>query len=109
MCVCVCVQVWDYDKLTDHDFMGMLRICVGGVCQQGAGTHSKWLPVSATQEQKDENVKITGELLVEFSMINLEDFDPAAEAAKEAAKNAAKDKKLEKDVASIMEKSWRHA
>lgn len=89
--------------------MGLVRVCVGGICQLGPGTHSKWIPVSPTQEQKDNNEKITGQLMLEFSMVNLEDYDPSAEAAQRAAEKAAREKLLKKDVTSLMEKSWRHA
>lgn len=103
------IQVWDWDKLTEDDFMGMVRICVGGVCQLGAGEHDTWLPVSATKEQKEENIKITGELRFQFSMINEADYDPVAEAAARKAAAAAEAEKAGQDVATIMDKSWRHA
>lgn len=99
-------QIWDWDKFTDDDFMGMVRLCVGGMCQEGPGTHTTWLPVSGTQEQKDNNEKITGELFFEFSLVNLEDYDPKAELEMAAAEERERQKR---NVAAMMEKSWRHA
>lgn len=96
------IQVWDWDAITEDDFMGMVRLCVGGICQKGAGKHDVWLPLTGTMEQKEEGTKITGELNFEFNLVDVAEFDPKAEAGKNAPKAGADDD----SVAARMSASW---
>ncbi|GMH36837.1 hypothetical protein BSKO_04710 [Bryopsis sp. KO-2023] len=94
------VQVWDWDRLTEDDFMGMVRLCVGGIVQKGPGVHDVWLPLTGTMEQKEEGTKITGELNFEFTLVKVDDYDPKAPAGKPNKKA------LGDTIADKMNASW---
>ena len=58
------IQCWDYDRLTAHDNMGVIKFCLGGLMSQVvAGENRVWFGLLPTSEHKQEKKKITGHIL----------------------------------------------
>lgn len=67
------IQVWDWDRITEDDNMGVARFCLGGlVANLFPGENKVWFKVFPLEEHNLANKKITGQIgvVVNCSLLN---------------------------------------
>lgn len=67
------IQVWDWDRITEDDNMGVARFCLGGlVANLYPGENKVWFKVFPLEEHNVANKKITGQIGVVVNCVVLD-------------------------------------
>lgn len=65
------VQCFHKEEGQEDEWLGVVKVCVGGLAARDVGTHAIWLPLSATKQKKDRGLVVTGTVLLEVHLKNL--------------------------------------
>lgn len=65
------VQCIHKEEGQEDTWLGVVKVCVGGLAARDVGTHSIWLPLSATKHKKDQGMVVTGTVMLEVTLKNL--------------------------------------
>ncbi|CAD7703618.1 unnamed protein product [Ostreobium quekettii] len=62
------VQCYHHEEEREDEWLGVVKVCVGGLTAKGPGTHAVWLPLSCTKERKASGTVITGTVQLEVTL-----------------------------------------
>lgn len=68
------ITIWDYDLMSESDFMGTLWIPAAALFNLGLGTHEVWFPLTESKEEKYADAVVSGEILVQ-AIVSQFDWD----------------------------------
>ena len=60
------IEIYDYDMVGAHDFMGMIRVPGHALYHLGLGDHMFWFELSSSKERAYRNQEVSGKILVSF-------------------------------------------
>ncbi|CAD7703874.1 unnamed protein product [Ostreobium quekettii] len=65
------VQCYHREEGCEDEWLGVVKVCVGGLTAKGPGSHAVWLPLSGTKEKKASGKVFTGTVQLEVNLTDL--------------------------------------